>query len=665
MKPKINIGQIFLTHPKDENFTSLYEEAFSKQGEPIELFAVLEIDGLAGGLNKQRKAEYNQLTQILVTAFKRTYVSALTIDQGTFEKALTAVNAALSRLMSKTKVSWYGKLSVGIAAIHQNHLALSTTGAALVYLVRKDELNLLSEDLVEPAARAVKIFSNYSSGRLLDGDRVILSTNKLVNYLALERIREFLDEDTLEETCHETITALQDIKNVGFATFVVEFRSGGTPEAAKKNPLAAVLEKRVATYQTEKQRTGNAANIIGRYAWSFLKLLWEILAGGLGAVYGLVVAFFRRRPKKYLFYAIALVLLILAVNIGYAAWKKVSNKNQTAVTSTLDQIEQKINDANAALIYNDQNKAVQLLSEAKQMLATAKAGKSSQQIQTLRDKLNTVKAKINKEVKIDNPAVLNQFPNIPTRLLRSPNGFLGFNPNSSRLAFYDFRSGETKTVLPDKNTTALTLGAFMTAGAPGYIFLDRDNKLQKLNVTDNTLIPSDPATVIVDSAQARIKSLAAYGDGDLTKLYLLDTHQNQIWKSKFAKTAFAAAEAWLKSPSASFADARDLAVDGNVYVLFADHVDKYFNGQKQTFVLSPVTPSVKNAAKLFTTTAAKYLYLLDPENQRVLLYNKTGKLEKQIVSTKFRDMTDLVAEEQTNKTTLYVLSGQELLKIEL
>src|SRR3989344_931728 len=109
MDPKTTVGQIHLTHPKDANFTSLYEESFSKHGQNIQLFGILEITGNAGPLARARRQEYEQFMQTLIAAFKKTYITASRLDLNTFEAALSGINLALGKYAARGRVSWIGK----------------------------------------------------------------------------------------------------------------------------------------------------------------------------------------------------------------------------------------------------------------------------------------------------------------------------------------------------------------------------------------------------------------------------------------------------------------------------------------------------------------------------------------------------------------------------
>lgn len=642
MKLQATVGQIFLTHQRDQNYTSIYEEAFGKHGQSLDLFVIIEVDD-PGGI-KTKKEEYEKLSKAIVTTFKKSYITSQVLGEENFERSLAAVNAAISRAGSKNKVGWYGKLNAVVACLWGNQLSISTAGNARVYLFRQNELTLLSEGLAEDKPKPTKIFSNYATGSLANRDRVILSTNQIFNYLSIDRIREFLNEDTIDDTCQETINALLDVKDMGFATFVFEATTGQTPPA-KKNFVAPILPKAAGPKKVLAilEITANILASVAISAWQILRQIAK-----------LVITFFRRRPKKYLFIAIIIVLALFLGSIGVASWKNTGSEQQQQELSVIEQIETKLNEAEAALIYNDEPRIINLLADAEKLISSL--GKNMQnKRQALETRLTTIKNKINKELRVDNPTVLTQFAGVPTDLLRSPNGILAFNRNSSSLSFYDFREGLTRPILQNQNTASLKLGGYLEG--LGFIFYGH-GKFQKLDVDAQSLseIAAEGEAINI-SAQ----DMVLYGNNSSGRIYFLDPNQNQIWRLKISTAGAGPAEKWLKSDNVQIAEAKNLAIDGNIYLSFDKSVEKYFNGQKQTWQLSPVIPEIKNIARVFTRQEYQNIYVLEPDNKRVLVYNKQGKLVLQITSDKFHDLADISVDEKNQ--IIYALSGGELLQV--
>lgn len=666
MKNKIQVGQIHLTHPKDQNFTALYAEAFSKQQESVDLFGVFEVATGSPQENKALQAEHERLVGLIVGAFKKSYVSSPIIDKDSFERALAAVNTSLSRSLSRGKAGWFGKLNACLVAVHKNELTLSITGASQAFLMRDNDLSLLTDGLMEDKIRPVKIFSSYTTGGLKNGDRMVFTTGQLSNYLSIERLQESLQEDTLNEACQEIIATLADIKTVGFATFVCELFAGPVPVTS---PAQAIISQAT----SGKGWLSSIWNLLKGLAYVIflvLKFLWKVISG-IGALISRLVK--KPRPqavsssprfgiakRKYIFAAIGLIVVLLLGNIAYGYAKKLLTKETGDKEGQLAKIEQLLDGAEAAVIYKDEKKVAASAAEAEQLLAQTREVRPSEKWQSLDSRLRELKEKINKITAAEPPVTLTTFPNIPTNLIRSPNGALGWNRDSGSFAFYDFRLGETKSILKSQNTGELVTGDYV-GGSHGYVFAGRKGQFRKLDPASDQIAGYDNSAPDPNLATGLSSgNLVSFGTGSSARLYLLDTAQNQIWRIRANETGLSPSERWLKE-SASLAGAVDMAIDGNIFLLRNSTVDKFFNGQKQDFELSPVIPPLQNATAIFTNENSKNLYVLDPQQSRLLVFDKTGKLQSQITDDKFRDASDLYADETAK--LIYIIAGSELLQV--
>lgn len=653
MKLEINVGQIFLTHPRDENFTSVYEESFSKQGGAIYLFAVIEIAGLRAAGLPSGKDQYQKLARTIVGALKRTYIAAPLADEDTFEKALSNVNSVLARTTAKEQISVLPRLNVAMGAVSGGMLSLSTTGNAIVYLMRGSESTLLSEGLASEKLKPTKLFCNYSSGRLAARDRVIMANRELLNFLSVERLNELLAAVTLEDVCEDIIESLTGVQDTGFAAYVFEVSSGD-----KKASAAGRLFPSLRQTQNYPSPAGSWQKFLGASGAAAAAIL-RFLGESLGSLVKFVINFFRVRPKKYLFAAIFFVLVLLLGNLAYTSWRKNHQSAEQTLTGIADSIDQKLAEAESALIYNNQNRSLALVPEIAALLLELSA--DADRRADFETRLVTLKNQVNRELRIENPTVLTAFESVPTDLIRSPNGFLAFNNNSGRLAFYDFRTGAVRKILQNQNTGNLGSGLYL-GPANGYVFLDKDGHFLKLGLDSETLTPLESAAAenLTPSDLGRGRGLAILGVDANARLYILDAKNQQIWKLNVNETAIAAPETWLKT-AADFTDSLTLAVDSSIYVLYPRGVEKYAGGTRQNFQIAAVNPPPQNLAGMFTLPETSSIYLLDPANERVIILNKQGQLEKQITSPKFRDLTDIYVDEKSG--LLYALAGSELLQI--
>ena len=78
----------------------------------------------------------------------------------------------------------------------------------------------------------------------------------------------------------------------------------------------------------------------------------------------------------------------------------------------------------------------------------------------------------------------------------------------------------------------------------------------------------------------------------------------------------------------------DLAVDGSIFVLTNGTVAKFTLGAPQPFSVPNLQNDISGAVKIHTDKSQNYIYLVDPKNSRILMLNKQGGLERQLVSDK-------------------------------
>jgi hypothetical protein len=162
---------------------------------------------------------------------------------------------------------------------------------------------------------------------------------------------------------------------------------------------------------------------------------------------------------------------------------------------------------------------------------------------------------------------------------------------------------------------------------------------------------------------------AAIG-GYFGNLYVLDPLQSRIMKYVPVDNAYT-------SPPSDYLDLRlgidltgavDLAIDGNMYVLFADGaVKKFYDGVEQPFALTGLPDPMRSPTTLFVSgeqepDAPGYLYVSDSGNERVLQFDKNGTYLRQFMTksdaTQFRGLRGIYVDEEQRR--MYVLSGRTL-----
>lgn len=120
-------------------------------------------------------------------------------------------------------------------------------------------------------------------------------------------------------------------------------------------------------------------------------------------------------------------------------------------------------------------------------------------------------------------------------------------------------------------------------------------------------------------------------------LYVLDPSLNRILKYVPTDNAYTNPPTDYLSPQldVDLIGAVDMAIDGNLYVLFADgRILKFFNGQPEPFSMNGLPTPMRSPTTIFVSGPAEpdavgYVYVTDTGNQRILQFDKEGNYLRQ------------------------------------
>ena len=147
-------------------------------------------------------------------------------------------------------------------------------------------------------------------------------------------------------------------------------------------------------------------------------------------------------------------------------------------------------------------------------------------------------------------------------------------------------------------------------------------------------------------------------DGDI---YLLDSSLNQILR--YEPDYGDLPEGYFPTPGeVDLAGAVDMALDGQIYVLYADgRVLKFLGGQPEPFEITGLYEPLQNPTALFTSEEAEFLYVADAGNDRIVQLTKEGRFLQQFQAGQgeaLDQLKGLFASETYQ--LLYFVSGNKL-----
>lgn len=158
--------------------------------------------------------------------------------------------------------------------------------------------------------------------------------------------------------------------------------------------------------------------------------------------------------------------------------------------------------------------------------------------------------------------------------------------------------------------------------------------------------------------------------------YLLDAGSGKILRYLPTADGYSASpDNYLEGDAAiDLSNAVDMAIDGNIWILYADGtVQTFFQGRQQPFVLEPPPDGpITDPQALYTGSeagTAQALYIVDGSNGRILEYDKSGKYLRQFRSAdkadqeKLRKMRDLQVDEINR--TFFILASDGLYRTDI
>jgi hypothetical protein len=141
-------------------------------------------------------------------------------------------------------------------------------------------------------------------------------------------------------------------------------------------------------------------------------------------------------------------------------------------------------------------------------------------------------------------------------------------------------------------------------------------------------------------------------------IYFLDPIVGQILKyalpdSNLENLNLNDVKIWLKSDS--LVEAKSISVDGSIWILNQNNeIEKYYAGNFQKTLGLNFFPKLENPEKIYSSPAIPYIFIMEPCEKRIVLLNKTGKIQKQFISEKFDNLTDFFISPDTK--TIYLLN---------
>lgn len=654
------------------------------------LFIVLETP-------KNKLDQQPLLEQIINEATNALASSKNTNPETALEDILQKINTLLPNLSASSKIrNWLYSLDMAIGIFNEQTIHLSNIGQINGLALSKHRLEtvLHKNQNFSPS----KAFVNIHSGVLEEGDVFIISTNSLFDYIAQEKIRQIAKRYTPQATVIKLNSLLTTVPDfVTFNAVIIKNSGSGdfdqVPMDNKLSDQANEPEKNydIITHRHNKNADHHQGTLEFHHQQSNsifqkIKIFFAWLALFFVTIYKILRFIYRkislslrfifsprfrnnteeqvlnevkdtfkqkynwwqrlRSSQKIALIGLLTTLLIFTQSLVILTQKKSVNQKDKIYQELIQSIDAKFSEADSKLIYKDQMAAENILLEIQRTLANLKLTNNQQEteIATFKEKVRRQLNEVRRIHDVPEPLELADLSTLvnPKQIVQKDGNFYILDDQKIYL-------------LKDRALTSLndfSQGQFLADWPQSPRLVVGNN--EQFFIYDIAKNKQDNFPLAKSSGNTSVQDLNIYSNN----LYVLDTKAQQFFKYPEASGSFANGQAWLKS-EVELQDISSFTVDGSIYTIDNQgQIKKFTKGKPEDFSYQTPSPKVGAKATIQTFRDSKYLYIIDPNNQRVVILNKDGNIKDQYTSVKFDQLLDLAID--PNEQAIYLLNGQHL-----
>lgn len=670
--------------------------------------------------NKYKNLDF--LLNLLISVIKREFYSDHKRSTSeALEASLNKANLYLADFTEKGNVEWIGNISFICGAFYKNTLHITQVGESIIKLFRETNISHIENKFpTSKKTHPLKIFGNVASGTMLNGDKVIMGTKNILNITPLANLKELSKKN--HEQIIESLKLLAE-KRAAKAPIICLVLETKT-EAPKKIVACAPglqpalpTRRKIAIFRITRristiiffvcQRAGLGIRkaisflvFILKKAYRFLTFIFKKIfksdpfyriETGLASLASICRSGLRSRLSRWLSPVqakinstycslkqnkpalfIASLLIILVLTLPFIAARKINYyvkiNRFNELSAEIEEVQKK---TDAALIYSEKEKAKGLLQKNQILLANLLTQLEKSPLENNAEVLSKTTA-LQKKYQEQQDSINNviRIKELEEILDFSTSGFIvnpiGINKIKDVLYFYELDSGILyKFNLSTDDLILVFISAKdemrkMVSLEKGRIVLFGQSKkvyLYNSNTNDHRAYSINPAIPVEQITD--VKSF-------FSNFYILDAEQGNIIKyslSQIQENTIKGSD-WLSEPAEELKQAQSMAIDGSIYILDSDGlIAKYYRGKKTEEIKPLLESPLANNAKIFIDYDFINLYISDPQNKRLIVLSREGKIVNQYVNDEFANLKDFWV--TNDEKEIYLLCEKKVYRIEL
>jgi len=631
----------------------LVDEKMAEKSNLGRMFVLVEINSKERGIKEKVKEIFEMIKNDY-------YASPVPNIETSFEITCQNLNLNFKDIFNKPE-AWYKKINILIGVIKDDKLVFSHLGNFSGYLIRK---NKISQILNTQSDENETLFAQLTSGETKDGDVIILSNYTLFDFFSLEKIKNILSKLNPEQSVEQFKNLIdENAKNVNALSLVIKSEKNLLEVDEAKNLEEINTKKYIQELYGSQESIQQLENLKQKTNSTLADCIWpnfdklkkifsklkpnkkskklkmpnkknkvEDLSGGhrnlLKSVHKIkrINLIFVGKMRWVLFGLIGVFVLSLFY-IGYSQnIKQKDNANQEILAS----VQNKQDESEAALIYQDKEKANELLISAKLELKNINLFNKKWQ-ERYNEQNNLVQKMINKinnifEVATQESAVLEQGK--INKIILDIEKEKSYLINENGKVFVN--ENNVLNSLNNLDTLNIVDIAFIVDNK-GMVVLDDNNKFY---IYKNEKLEELNITLLED---AIVNEFELYGE----RIYFLD-NLHGVYKVSNITSANPQMTVWYAEDKDLINSAQQVFVDGNVWINSLNQIVKLYRSRKVDFNLSGLNKEIAKDFKIYTTEDLDDLYVLDKNLGRIVVSDKNGVVKKQFLNDELKNAENFV-----------------------
>lgn len=557
--------------------------------------------------------------------------SALEAEFFTLEdKNLKTIKQALITSLESVPPSITPQLSV--AFFKDAVLYLFIAGAGKAVMKRQGKIGVLLEKVPHPVdkddlvAEKKPIDITTASGYLENNDTLVLQTHQFAQDISDQTVITALDLELPNDIAEALSPQIHEKDDGGQAAIIVVHHGIAKPEpdepAEEEAPPAKELPTQTITYEEEtytEEIIEEEVSTTPRFSMPKIRLPFT-----LPTLPALKLAGMQLTHSKKIYLSIAVILVALLIASIFFTKSKQEEAQRKELFVSVYTPAQKNYEEGVALQSLNQNLSQDDFRKAQQTLKANidKFPKGSAEEKQLTELLAKVEAELTGSASPEAPTVT------ATEASIGEHEFLNVvKANADGVSFGE--DSDAVYMLTSKAVT--TIGK--TNGTKKEVIKNEDGW-----TSGKAVAPYQGNIYILDSKEGVLKYVAGGGG--------------------YGKRAYFSSDA----PNLNTATA--MAIDGSVWLLFADgKLLKYTSGVADEFKISGLEKPLAQPTKLFTTRDIENIYILDKGNGRIVKLGKNGLFQSQYAAAIVSQAKDFTVSEKDKK--ILILSGNKVWELPL